>query len=138
MSEMHEVRVRRDGDAPLVFRGEQLATATTHEHEGDAQNRWHEITVYRTAAGRFVLAIKYHTQWQGERDCADAVVLGDQAQEVTELLRHYDGILPTGIGFPPGEQYAARQARLEASIEGRWHRAVSEILEAIGAEERIE
>jgi hypothetical protein len=137
MTEMQEYRLRRDGDAPLVFRGEQIATADTREVQGDGQNRWHEVEIYRTAGGRHVVAIEYHTQWQGERDTREAHALGPDLAEVAECLRTTIPI-PVGIGYPPMPQYADRQARMEASLRTRWEALVGELLEEIGASERIE
>lgn len=132
-----EYRLTRDGDAPLAFRGEEIATANSRDLQGDGQNRWHEVTVYRTAGGRHVVAIEYHTQWQGERDTHEAHALGTDLAEVAECLRTTMPI-PTGIGYPPMPQYADRQARMETSLRGRWEKLVGGLLADIGADERID
>lgn len=138
MAEMQTFRLRRDGDTPLVFRGEAIAESDTREHQGDGQNRWHQVTIYRTAGGRYVVAVEYHTQWQGESDRYDAVALGVGTPDVAELLRMYDGVIPPGIGYPPSPNFADRQARMEASLRSRWERMIGVLLDRIGAEERVE
>jgi hypothetical protein len=132
-----QIVLRRDGDAPLAFRGERIATADTRETQGDGQNRWNEVAIYRTAGGRYVVAIEYHTQWQGEAGTREAHALGPDLADVAECLRTTIPV-PEGIGYPPGDQYADRQARMEASLRRRWEAMVGRILSEIGAAERIE
>lgn len=115
--------LRRTGKPPLRFQGELLA-----EEEGDGRDRtrWHSLRVYRTAGGRYVLHIEYTTRFQGESDYCAAWVLED-AVAVGKKLTEYD---PTAhvAGFPPGEHYAEKQARLLADIRRRYEAQVSEIL----------
>lgn len=136
-ADVEEYQISRDGDTPLTFRGEEIATANSHADEGGNRNRWHEVTVYRTEGGRYVVGIEYHTQWRGEQDRHDAVALGPDLAEVAECLRTTIPI-PDGIGYPPKPQYADRQARMKASLRTRWEVMVGELLEVIGAAERIE
>ncbi len=137
MTEQQEHTIRRDGDAPLAFRGERISTTNTREHQGDGQNRWHEVTICRTAGGRYVVAIEYHTQWQGEADRYEAHAVGTDLADVAECLRTTIPV-PEGIGYPPSPNFADRQARMEASLRRRWEAMVGQILEEIGAAERIE
>ena len=133
---MPQYKLTRDGDAPLSFTGEQIATATTREQQGDGQNRWHEVAVYQTAGGKYIIEIQFCTQWQGESGTREAHVESDLAG-VAECLKSTI-IIPTGIGYPPMPQYAEKQARAEASLRRRWDALVGEILAEIGAEEKIE
>jgi hypothetical protein len=58
--------IPRSGAAPLAFDGAAIASDTTRAHDGPTQNRWHDASVYRTAAGKYVVAVSYNTCWQGE------------------------------------------------------------------------
>lgn len=60
--------LRRTGQAPLRFQGELLAEADGEYESGRDFNRWHELTVYRTRGGKYVLRIAYRSAHQGELD----------------------------------------------------------------------
>ena len=129
---MKKFTLPRTGDRALSFTGERLATADTRTREGFGQSRWHELALYRTEGGRYVVALGYRTQWQGELPVDWAWTAADEAEAV-RYLREHDPM--TGVmGFPPGRQYEERQERLQADLHLRYDTAVSEILEAIGPE----
>lgn len=75
---MDRYEVRRDGARDLRFHGEQIAYASTRRHEGPGSNRWQELTLYRTRAGKLVASKVGRTIWQDEVDRHEAVV-GDVA-----------------------------------------------------------
>lgn len=82
--------VKRTGQAPLRFRGEVVATAESspdraHPYYSGSPGRWESVTIYRTAKGRYIAAIKYGTLWQGEVDTYDAAVFGTLAKAVEWL-----------------------------------------------------
>lgn len=122
-----EFTLPRSGRAPLRFRGELLAESDGERQAGREQSRWHELAVYRTDGGVFVVRIAYRTRWEGElhRDEAEAAT----AAEVAAVLRHYNPAAPVQ-GYPPGDAYAERQARLVANVRRRYESQVSEILAA--------
>jgi hypothetical protein len=63
---MNTYTLVRDGQPDLRFRGELLGEASSHSYQGPRQNRWHEVSVYRTTSGRYLAHVVYSTQWQGE------------------------------------------------------------------------
>jgi len=87
---MKKYSLTRDGIRPLAFTGEQIANDSTHSHQGSRQNRWHEVTVYRTAKGKIIVQIEYHTCWQGESDRNSAQVFDDLPSAVA-FLESEDG-----------------------------------------------
>jgi crotonobetainyl-CoA:carnitine CoA-transferase CaiB-like acyl-CoA transferase len=125
---MNEMILQRTGLAPLRFRGELLARSEGRIQNGRDHNRWHDLRVYRTAGGTFVVAIGYRTQWQGESDHDQAETCPEPGDVVT-VLTTYD---PTGpvTGYPAGDAYAEKQARLLADVRRRFEVQVSEILAA--------
>lgn len=137
MSESQEIRIRRTGEPPLVFRGALLAEGSSRESRGDGENRWHEVRVYRTAAGKIVYQVEFSTRWQGERDTSD-VHVADTLDAAVQYLRGYDPTGERGIGYPPGEQFASRQERMLAGLRRRWDAMLGELLDALGVEERVE
>jgi hypothetical protein len=136
---MEEIRLKRTGQLPLVFRGELLKKVDGMWVNGKDQNRWHEIRLYRTEQSkRYVLAIEYHSQWQGEGEQYDVLVLGPNEQEMIEVLREYEAV-PEGVGYPKSEHFKERQAALEADLRKRFAVLVSDVLDDVeGAEERID
>jgi hypothetical protein len=134
---MAEIRLTRTGDAPLVFSGKEVAQAAGPRRSGrQEQTRWTDLTVYRTEGGKLVAEIVYRSTWQGESDEHRAIVCDDE-RGLIDALRDYHPV-PEGIGFPPGAQFVAKQARLEAALRRDYDERVTAVLETIGAEVRIE
>lgn len=129
---MESYTVRRTGSPALEFTGELLASSTSG---GRDANRWHELRLYQTKGGKLVLAIEYRTRWEGEKDHFHAVVT--DRDQVAGELEMYE---PTGnvMGFPPGAQYEAKQARLELGLRAAYAEAVTELLDQAGITEQVE
>lgn len=65
--------VERDGDAPLRFNGKLVACVssspdTARSNYSGSTGRSATLSLYRTAAGKYICQREEHTQWQGERD----------------------------------------------------------------------
>jgi hypothetical protein len=125
---MIKIRLNRTGDAPLRFDGEEVASSDGQRQGGRDRNRWHDLAVYRVADDRYVVAIAYRTQWQGELDHHAAVIVATAA-EVAQVLRDHD---PCGhlAGYPAGPQYADRQVALARDVRSRYETQVSDVLDA--------
>jgi EXLDI family protein len=102
----------RTGASPLVFHGELLAEADSRQTAGRENNRWHRLAVYRTAAGTYVVSAAYHTQWQGEQERHWAAPASDGRSVETILLEIGAESQSLPIGYPAGDGYADRQARM--------------------------
>jgi hypothetical protein len=125
---MSTITLPRTGDSPLRFDGEIIAEAGGKQFAGREQNRYHCLALYRVAGHdrQYVLSIAYHTDWQGESH-RDTVHVCDSPEDVRRVLREYEPVRE-GVGFPPGDQYADRQRRLESQIREQYDACVSEIL----------
>lgn len=134
--EAEEITLSRTGDAPLSFRGHRIASSDGERLGGKERNRWHEITVYRTTRGRYVVHVAYRTRWQGELD-RDTAAACNAPSEVVAMLRDYNPLTQL-MGFPPGEAYAERQERLEADVAAGYQSIVGDVLAKIDAAEVIE
>lgn len=122
------ITLPRSGHAPLRFTGELIAETDGRAVAGRDHNRWHTLAVYRTSAGRYVVAIGYRTRWEGELDRDLALVCGSPA-DVAETLLAFDPC--DGVqGYPAGEAYAAKQARLILDLRQRFEALVSEVLDS--------
>lgn len=122
---MNPFKIDRTGNLPLAFQGEQLAEASTWAQSGPGNTRWHELRIYRSDSGRYVLEIAFRTLWENEIDRSDAYVLASPV-EVAETVEGYR-VVPEGIGYPPGPAYREKQAALESAIRARFARAASDL-----------
>jgi hypothetical protein len=133
---MTAYKLTRTGQASLAFEGEELAVLNGHWANGQEQNRWHDLAVYRTSGGNYVLRITYCTQWQGEQSHDEVVVLGQDARGLADALCEYDPIARLQ-GYPPGTQYAEKQARLQESLRQRYAKQSSDLLDKIPGTEEV-
>ena len=121
-------KLTRTGLAPVAFEGEVIAQASSRYVRGQDHNRWHEVAVYRTAGGNYVVSVAYRTQWQGEDDYHWALEAGAPAS-VEMRLREIGAEINQPIqGYPPGAQYQERQARMLHDVQQRFESLVSEVL----------
>jgi ssRNA-specific RNase YbeY (16S rRNA maturation enzyme) len=108
-------RLKRTGDASLEFKGEMLGTKTSRNKQGDT--RWYEATIYRTKGGCLVMQVVFHTTADAELDHYFAKVTSPD--RIANDFRGYD-TMTNVLGFPPGEQFAQEQRRLETELRALW------------------
>lgn len=72
------------------FSGRWLASVDSKWINGQEQNRWTHLAVYRTKAGKYVLWIEHNTQWQGEESTAIAHVCDSPEAIYSALLGEDD------------------------------------------------
>jgi len=120
------ITIPRTGDRPLQFDGDLIAEATSRQQQGPCQSRWYELALYRTASGKYVVAIGYRTQWQGELPRDEAHVESTLAGAV-EALKSTIPELPLHA-FPAGGQFDAKRAHVEAAVRACYEHAITEIL----------
>lgn len=134
---MATLTLRRAGKRPLSFGGERIACGDTHAESGPSNTRWWTVAVYRTDAGRYVLATEWHTRWQGEKPSAAAGAY-DTLEAIADALEAHD---PLGhlVGFPVsgGEKYAERQRHIENVLRQSWAAMIGDVLGVLGVEERL-
>ncbi len=118
--------IPRTGDAPLRFEGTLLAAIDGVCVNGKEQDRCHELDLYQSVQGDYVLVITYSTRWQGEEGHS-TVVICPLPDDVVTALRLYD---PRRVvaGYPPGKAFEERQARLLADISRRYQSQISQLL----------
>ena len=117
-------RIERTGQRALAFDGHVLAKSEGRHVDGQPQQRYHDLTLYRTAADKLVLEIQYHTAWRGETGYAWAEAVGHD--QIGDLLEDWQ--FPYVQGFPPIEKYARRQSNLLDWIARRFRDQVRDIL----------
>jgi hypothetical protein len=100
--------VKRDGDKALRFQGARLANvynsgSTGHRFYSGSVGRSMELSLYKTAAGKYVCEAIGHTSWQGEHDRHNA-----------EVCENLDGVFAF---FEDCPHYLAVQLYENAGIE---------------------
>lgn len=133
---MEKYKLPRSGNAPLVIEGEKIAEEEGRHYAGQDQNRYHNLTLYRTSKEQYVLQILYCTQWQGESN-QERVEVFPAIRDVVLFLQRFDPLLYLQ-GFPLGAQFSERQRRLEQSLRVRFHQQVRDLLMNIDGAEEIE
>lgn len=85
--------IKRSGQAPLRVRGELLSSQesssnnASSDYSGSA-GRSMECKIYKTAAGKYVVALHHNTCRQGEHDTDEAYVLPSLSECVAALGGH--------------------------------------------------
>lgn len=125
------ITINRTGNAPLAFAGRLIAEVSSQAPDGannHLRNRWHDLAVYRTAAGRYVASVTYRTRWQGEIEHTSAADL-DTPGDVATWLRAY---CPTDhvTGYPLGAAYDAKRRRLHQELTLGYDDALTRLLAA--------
>ena len=89
---IEEIIAKRDGKRDLRFKGERIANVSDEWQNESQQNRWSELSIYRTSSGKYVVHKRYRTCWVGESD-GDAAVICSSPKEVYDCLVGKDGEL---------------------------------------------
>lgn len=136
---MDTIKLQRTGQAPLEFTGEVIARNGGQIENGQEQNRYYDISVYRTGGGNYVIAVEYCTCWRGESNYHFAAST-DVPQNIEIILREAEADCGLAfVGYPPGEAYAEKQGRLKLSLRQRFEQQMSDVLSEIdGAAEKID
>lgn len=138
--EQTDYRLDRTGQPPLAFVGEFIAGAYGEDllDERRKNPRWHDLELYRTQGGRYVLHVRYRTEWKDEVGY-DEVAVVEGPGDVVAVLKNWE---PTACvaGYPPGPTFERRQERLLAEVRARFDRCVSDLFGQLGPEftERID
>jgi hypothetical protein len=137
--ELTRYSLPRTGAPNLAFDGELLAQVVGDAYlpAGRRNPRWHDLSLYRTRGGKYVLFISLISDWERrdrtlEPEHHVATVLDSEAA-VRRALETHDPA--TGIeGFPPDSQFASRQEKLLDDVRARYGRCVSDLFGQLGPE----
>jgi EXLDI family protein len=62
---MFQKKLNRTGKRPLVFMGEEIASATNKHKDS---TRWDDVHMYKSSNGGYIVGIARKTNWVDERD----------------------------------------------------------------------
>lgn len=101
---MEHFHISRDGDVPLEFNGEWIASQSSW---AEGKDRWFEIDIYRAESGAWIVAGVGATSVPDEEERTWAVVCFSAEDVVKSLVRKSD----EGVTFiPKTSQRALAQA----------------------------
>ena len=98
---METITLKRSGERPLTFTGEEVASASTsmnnaHPAYSGETGICHEARIYRTDTQVYVLEFVTHSAWQGSLDTREALVFDG----VENLLDYIEVELPRRVKDP--------------------------------------
>ena len=128
---MADYRIPRTGDRPLAFSGARLAESDGELSDGQHNNRYHTVSLYRTASGRLVAHVAYHTEWIGEQE-SSTVYVADTPGDLADALKAHNPC-STLVGMPRGME--ARQASRDEWVRSRYLAQVGEVLSVLEPEQ---
>lgn len=120
-------QLRRTGDQPVVFDGELVAEAAGVQINGRDRDRGHDVRIYRTITGTYVVEVVYWTTWAGEAEARTVVPAGRDAASVAAVFRAHNPLAHV-LGYPPVERFRARQERLLIRLREDFATRVSDVL----------
>ena len=126
--------IPRTGELPVEFTGNLLAYDTSQQPK---LNHWHEVAVYRTVKGSYVVHVAFRTSWKTESP-SDWVTVAKSLPDVAAELLDYDPA--EGVSGPPQGMldWERRQEEVRNAAAERYDTLVSRVLAKLpGAGERI-
>lgn len=124
------------GGQPVEFHGARLCRVQPPSTRRSRLQRWYQIEVFLTDAGRYVVSITYNTRAPAE-ERRYTIELCDSLEDVAAVLDAYD---PTAhiIGYPPDEpDRESMQAMLKTGMKQRYDNTKTQAMESIGLTRRI-
>lgn len=67
-NDMDTITLTRDDDRDVRFSGDEIASVSSWEHSGPRNQRWTNLSLYRTASGKLVCDEVGKSLWRGEHD----------------------------------------------------------------------
>jgi|AACY02.16.fsa_nt_gi hypothetical protein len=131
---MKKYTVIRTGEMPLQFEGELLWEETSKERPEDS--RWHELRLYRTENGKYVVEILSVSTYRHEGQTSSANVFDTLKAACREFLD-----FPPFCcfkGYPPWSDRQEDQAKLEDWVCRRYREAASRLVDRLGPADIVE
>lgn len=125
------------GGQPVEFHGARLCRVQPPSARRPRLQRWYQIEVFQTHAGRYVVSIVYNTKAQAE-ERRYTIDLCDSLTDVAAALDEYD---PTAhlLGYPPDEpDRESKQTMLETGMKQRYDNAKTKAMESLGITYRVD
>ena len=112
--------LKRSGSRPLKFSGRLISSVEGRFSAGKEQTRYFDLSLYRTADGKFVVQVEYTTCWQDEQ-CRSYCDTGEDGGVLEMLLWE---AWEECIG---GSRFTSSPDKID-TLRGRYKNAISELL----------
>ena len=132
------ITLDRTGQTPLRFTGDLIYETSSHDPvSGTLHERWHEVRVYRTKAGKWIVAITFCTTFANEHETCTVTVCPDQAAIVGPLTG-YDPVASI-IGHPIGStNFERKNAAVQVAVRDGYRACASAVFAKLGMIEDVE
>jgi hypothetical protein len=137
---VEKFKLPRSGTSPVEFEGTLLREAAPPVEFQERQRQWFELRLFKTAAGRHVLAIHYESKWPTERPIDEVVVFAPGAgpEQIKQRLDELE-IGDFVIGYPTGSMnHRTKQQRLLRLMDDHLDEMIAKLLDLPDFTERIE
>ena len=104
---MTQYKLDRDNGRDVEFSGELLASTNSYISNGETQNRWTALYLYRSDGGKLICHEVGRTQWQGEHDRSTVHI----AETEDELINK------VGIGWLAKKLYEEAKIKCVETID---------------------
>jgi hypothetical protein len=138
---METHKLSRTGQAPLEFEGSLLQELTTRRMGGGyAEQRWHEVGLYRCDDGAVLAHVRYGTQWIPGEAPTSEVFEAAQPEALLDELRAVNPCVGF-VGRPERHESertnnAPKNELVRKSLRDRWLALLSEVASALEITER--
>lgn len=123
---MPEFTVPRFAAAPLAFSGKLLVSVSGQQtRPGKTNVRWHEIDLYATDSGKYVVAIRFRCDTRHDDPYDEAEVL-TSPEAVVEFLTTFDPV--EAVRGWPNQGHEQQDERLREALTNSFDRLVSQVL----------
>lgn len=124
---MPHFTIPRSGSAPLAFEGHEIASVSGKKPgPGDKRiTRWHDLSLYRAASGRYVVAIHFRCETRHD-DPYDEAEVFEKPEDVIKYLEDFDPV--EGVRGWTQQTHAEQDRRLREALTNNYERLVSELL----------
>ena len=126
---MSKFTVPRSGTSPLAFDGEQIALVSGKDlwpkDKPRPPNRYHNIGLYRTEKGRYVVTVEFRCDTKFD-DPYDEAEVFDSPAEVVAYLEHFNPL--EGVRGWTLERHSEQDKRLREALTNNFETLVSQAL----------
>ena len=128
----------RTGQPPVRFTGDLMFEKSSHDPvTGPLHERWHEVRVYRTKAGNWIVSIQFRTTFASERETSTVAICTDKAGMVLPLTS-FDPVASI-IGHPVGStNFERKNAAIHVAVRDSYRACVSAVFEQLGMIEEVD
>lgn len=123
-TETTEFRIPRSGDTTLTGTGRLIASVnndpTSQTKKDERYHRWHNLALYQTTGGKYVLHIAYRTNFTTRENNHDTALVFATVKEALFFAREIYNPLEYYVGIPPHHVHYPKDGAFKAEFRERY------------------